>query len=197
MKEFNIDNILVVDIEEVRPNSWNPKNKDTWEYKKILKSIKKDGLKAPVIVRENNGFEIIDGEQRYTALKELGRKKIVINNQGVVDDIEAKNETLWWQLQVPFDNTLLSPLIAELQIADVELPFADDTIEELLNLADFDLENMLKEQIENNEVRTLSVKLGKEAYEIIMQAIEKVKSEVDGCTEARALELICADYLGK
>jgi len=197
MKEFSIENILVVDIDQVRPNSWNPKNKDTWEYKKIVKSIEKDGLKAPVIVRENNGFEIIDGEQRYTALKELGRKKIVINNQGVVDDIEAKNETLWWQLQVPFDNTLLSPLIAELQIADVELPFADDTIEELLNLADFDLENMLKEQIENNEVRTLSVKLGKEAYEIIMQAIEKVKSEIDGCTEARALELICADYLGK
>lgn len=207
MKEFNTDNVLTVNISDVRPNTWNPKQKNTREYRKVLASIKRDGQKLPVVVRENKGkdgstYEIMDGEQRWTALSELGRKTVIIYNSGVVRDEDAKNETLWTQLQVPFDNLLLAPIVAELNLKGLEMPFEDDMIQELIDIEQFQLEEMLKDKPEENEgdndmpdMEKFAISVTPDQLAIIKSAIEKVKDENGDASDGRALELICGDYM--
>src|SRR3990167_784919 len=201
MISFDIKKVKVVPITEVRANSWNPKEKNTKEYRKIVESIKKDGVKSPVIVRESDDgttkYEIIDGEQRYTALNELKSKDIIIYNSGEVSDIDAKNETLWWQLQVPFDNIKLVPLVTELMMAEIEMPFEVGFIQELTDIDNLNLEDLLKPQDDDflNGAKTLKLSMPEDAFDIIMDAIKKVQKENDNISESRALELICADYL--
>jgi len=63
---FNPEKLKLVEIDKVIPNSWNPKKKDTEEYKRIKLGIELKGLRLPIIVREmGTNFEIIDGEQRF------------------------------------------------------------------------------------------------------------------------------------
>ena len=73
MKEQKIET-SEIDIEDIVPNKWNPNRMPAGTYKKLMSSIKLIGLLSPVIVREikKNKFEIIDGEHRVKALKELG-----------------------------------------------------------------------------------------------------------------------------
>ena len=52
MKDFDPDNIKIVGIDEVKPNSWNPKLENTPEFQKIVESIQVNGFKSPIIVRE-------------------------------------------------------------------------------------------------------------------------------------------------
>jgi len=203
MISFDINKVKNINLDNVRTNSWNPKLKKTKEYYKIKESIRREGQLLPVIVRfnpdNNSDYEIIDGQQRYDSLTELNEKEISIYDCGEVDDIEAKNKTLWYQLQVPLDNILLSPIVKQLQDNGQYLPFEDDKIEELLKLDEFKLEDYLKEDKEDNNdnIRTLNIKMNKEAYNIVLQAIELVKdTDPDNISDSRAIELICADYIG-
>lgn len=138
--KFDPSKIKVVGIDEVRPNSWNPKDKDTEEYKKILEGIRLKGLRLPIIVRENNGFEILDGEQRWTACKELGFEKVIIYDEGQISDKEAQELTIWYQQQVPFNEIELAKVIKGLasQYNDLELPFTEEQIQNYIKMEDFD-----------------------------------------------------------
>src|SRR4051812_33907810 len=121
--------IKKVPIEAVTPNSWNPKEKDTEEYHKVKRSLELHGLRGAILGREaraGSGFdyEIIDGEQRFTAATELGFKELYVYNLGTVVDKEAKAMTIWWEVQVPFDTPQLSKLVVELDDTRTELPFS-------------------------------------------------------------------------
>jgi hypothetical protein len=189
--------LSVVKLNDVRPNSWNPKEKDSPVVKRIEQNIQRIGFNEPIRVRENNGFEIIDGEQRWTAARNLGLKEVLIYNEGKVSDKEARNATLWWQVQVPFDDIKLAYEVAQLSNEDVELPYTAEEIEDFKAMANFDFEQYATERPEDelDGVKTLKIVLGEEAYNVIMQAISQVQAEHDNISEARAVELICADYL--
>lgn len=140
--EFDTNKILLVAIDSVRPNDWNPKLRDTDEYKKIVESIKVNGFKNPIIVRENdNGdskYEILDGEQRWRACKELGLEKIYIFNEGTIPDEKAKSVTIWTQVQIPFDELALAPLIVELKDLEMKIPYTEEQIQDFTNMLNFD-----------------------------------------------------------
>ena len=195
---FDATKLKIVPIDEVRPNTWNPKEKDTEEYKQVKRSIEINGLKDSIKVRENAGFEIIDGEQKWTACKELGYKNILIYNEGVVTDKQAQELTLWWQTQVPVDELKLASVIKNLSLqfnADIQIPYSDTQIQEYIKLADFDWENYKKEDIADI-ITQVTIKVTKEQYTIIMSAVDKLKAkEGTEVTEGRAIELICANYL--
>lgn len=201
MIAFDQTKLAIVKLKDVRPNSWNPKDTNTREYRKILESIKREGQKSPVVVRENKGLEIIDGHQRWSALTELGEKEIIIYNEGKVSTKDAKNQTLWWQLQVPFNKTMLAPLVLELQKLELHLPYDNDTIAELGAIENLELPALLKPapepHKENANVRTLSITMAKDKYDFITQAFDAFLKQED-LTEGdygRALELIVADYI--
>lgn len=199
---FNPEELRVVNIKDVRVNTWNPKDKDTEEYKIVKQSLEKKGLRLPVVVRENNGFEIIDGEQRYTAWKELGNEKILIYNEGKLSDQEARELTIWYEQKVPFNEIDLAKLVTEmnLEYEDLVLPYTDLELKEMKELADFDwdkYEDNYEDDSEEDGFKTLSVHCTDEQYKIIMEAIDKVKEQTQDIDTSnnRALELICADYL--
>lgn len=136
MKKFTIEDVkdhsLVVDINEVCFNSWNPKIKRSKEYAKVLDSVRMNGLSMPIIVREVQDrdfkYEVLDGEQRLTACLDLGYDKIWIVNMGEVSDTDAKAKTVWMEMAVPFDQEQLGKLLVEL-VDKVELPYTKEEIQ--------------------------------------------------------------------
>lgn len=196
---YDKSKLKVVKLEDVRPNTWNPKEKDHANVKLIEQSIKSIGFNEPIRVRENNGYEIIDGEQRWTASRNLGLKEVLIYNEGVVSDKDARAKTLWWQVQIPFDDIKLAYEVAQLSEEDVALPYTAEQIEDFKAMAEFDFDqyNAERPEFDDDGMKTLKVVLGEEAYNVVMQAIAKVQAENDNISEGRAIELICADFLGK
>ena len=112
---FKPENISIIDIQLIKPNNWNPKDLDTPEYQKIVQGIRLKGQRLPIVVREiGDTFEIVDGEQRYRACLDLAFEKILIYNEGKITDQEAKELTIWYQQQVPFNEVSLAKLIKDL-----------------------------------------------------------------------------------
>lgn len=197
------DKIKVVPIDKVVPNTWNPKEKNHKKLADIMRSIEMYGFKQPVQVRQHpnlkGSYEIIDGEQRWTALQNLGASQVAIYDNGVVSDEDAQNETLWWQVQVPFDEIPLAKLVASLDELNLELPYTEDELKTFKEMAGFDFANYEKERPEDEEddgFKTVLVKVTEPQYNIIMQALDKaIQLDPDNISQARALELISADYL--
>lgn len=203
--EFDPKKIKTVKITEVRPNTWNPKDKETLEFEKIKKGIELKGQRLPIIVRETDGektpYEIIDGEQRWTACKALGFENILIYNEGELSDKESKELTIWYQQAVPFNEIELASLVKDivnnLDGLELELPYSSEEIDSFIQLTEFDWDQYEGDEEEpeyEGGVRTLSIKMPESQYKIIMEAIEKVKTEI-GSNEARALEFICIEFL--
>ncbi|MDD5146818.1 MAG: ParB/RepB/Spo0J family partition protein [Candidatus Pacebacteria bacterium] len=208
MAEITFDpaKLFITDIDLIRPNDYNPKDKETEEYKKVKESIEKNGLRLPIVVREISGvegYEIIDGEQRWRVCKELNFEKVIIYNEGNLNDQRAKELTIWYQQQVPFNEILLAKLVTEMASSykDLALPFSEEEVLEMKELVNFDWDNFKNNSEvdfgKENETKTLSLTLQADQYEVIMQAIASVKKEAENneLSNERALELLCSDYL--
>lgn len=199
-KDFDPTKIEKVLIEDIEPNGYNPKEKDTPEYRNVVESIRINGLKQPIFVREvegNDKYVIVDGEQRYTAAKELGYNEIYIYNLGKISEEEAKSLTIWFEVQVPFTEVDLAPLVVELNALDFQLPYTDQQIEDFKNLVSFDFNEPYEEKEPEDELpdlKTLTIKMTPEQLEIVQNAIDTV-TEGDNVSPGRALELLCANGL--
>lgn len=197
--ELDLTKIIKVPIDEVRPNSWNPKAKNTPEYFKVKESIKVNGLRGFIPVRDNDGYEIIDGQQRWTSAKELGFTHIYIYDHEKVSDQRAKELTIWYQQQVPFVEMDLSHMVRDMQeqYGKLELPFSEQETYDLLKLTAVDVSPFQTEgdQYDSSEMRTLTVLMGKEKYDFIMGVLQGFCRENELQNDiGRALELIIADW---
>lgn len=147
---------LIVDINKVRPNTWNPKEgieestENKKHYEEIREEIRKKGLFEAITVREVGGeYEILDGYHRWTACKELGFTEIRINNLGKVDDKLARAITLIKeQKKVPISELKVAEIVGWFKEQDVDddiikdmLGYSDETYEEYSKLFDFDWED--------------------------------------------------------
>ena len=88
----NID-FAEIKIQEIKPNPNQPRT-DFSEEKtaELMKSIEKDGLLQPILVRpEGSGYQIVAGERRWQACKNLGFKtiaaKVIIANDAEAQEI--------------------------------------------------------------------------------------------------------------
>lgn len=198
MKDFDPTKILKVQIDKVEPNDYNPKEKDTPEYRNVVRSIQLNGLKQPIFVREvdgNDNFVIVDGEQRWTAAKELGYKEIYIYNLGKISEEEAKSLTIWFEVQVPFSEYELAPIVMELSDLQIELPYNELEIDGFRNLASFDFnkaytsQTPLKEDNDKDE-EILTIKMTVDQIEKVNNAIEEVKASKN-VKEGEALTMLC------
>lgn len=156
--QFDPKKVLLVQIEKVRPNTWNPKASNTEEYEKIKEGIRLKGLLLPVVVRENDGYEIIDGEQRWTACNELGFKDVAVYNLGKISDKESKELTIWFQQQVPFYEIELASLVKKMveEYGKLDLPFTDEQISNYIKLDEFSFDEYNKE-LEESESKKKEV----------------------------------------
>jgi len=75
---------MEVPIDLIRPSPYQPRL--TFDIDELKHEIERDGLLSDLVVRKRNGFyEIIDGERRWRALKELGWKKIPVQIRDIDD----------------------------------------------------------------------------------------------------------------
>lgn len=198
LANYDPKNIKKVKIDEVEVNDYNPKAKETKEYQNVVKSLRINGLQQPIMVRELNGkYVIVDGEQRYTAAKELGFEEIYIYNFGEISDEDAKATTIWMEVQVPFDQIDLAPIALELHEQGFELPFTDLQLDDFKHIAEFDFDSYISQDNlpvkDDNSEKTyqLKIKLSKEQLDEINEAI-KGMVEGENIGEAHALELLVA-----
>lgn len=126
LKDAEIKPTLEMDVEyasphELRPNPWNPNAVDPVNQTKLEASLKRDGIKRPIVVRQlsNGDYQIIGGQHRTEAAISLGWKQVPIINRGKISDAEAKRETLLDNYRYGSDNLdRLSALLSDPDIGD-------------------------------------------------------------------------------
>ena len=72
------EEIIDIDINELRPNPYQPRKVfDDESLNELAASIKEHGIFQPIIVKKSiKGYEIVAGERRYRASKIAGLKTI-------------------------------------------------------------------------------------------------------------------------
>lgn len=111
-----------------------------------------------------------------------------------MNDNAAKALTIWYQQQVPFDKILEAELVNS--INNALLPYTPEELDNMRQIVEFDWEKVVPADEEDVQFRTLTLRMLKEAYEVVMSAINKVQLE-SNVTIERAIELICADFLAE
>jgi DNA modification methylase len=114
-------------ISELKPYPGNPRRMSKKMYEALKRSLKEYGVVDPLIVNKQN--EVIGGNQRLAALKELGVEEVPVV---VVDLPKSKEKALNLALnkiQGDFDNRLLAEFITDILPIDLELTgFTDGEI---------------------------------------------------------------------
>lgn len=87
---------ITVRLDALQKNPWNPNVVDPINQEKIKQSMLREGVFRPLVVREldDGTLEIIGGEHRVDAAKELGIEDMPAINLGKIDDAKAKRITL-------------------------------------------------------------------------------------------------------
>ena len=197
---FDPKKLTVVDTDKVKPNAYNPKQKDTKEYQRVKKGLETIGQRLPITVRTvKDGFEIIDGEQRWTACKELGFDKVLVYNEGEMSDKEAKELTIWYQQQVPFDEISLAHFITDFvaENPDYNLPYFDDEIQNFQSMASFDWDGAVSSESKDNEqddeLKTLVLKFEPEKHDMILEILNDIMTR-EKVTLEQAVEIVCLEH---
>lgn len=137
----------VVSVKRLKRNPWNYNEMDEVGMEKLKATMRLDGFIDDIIVREIDDpgdkvdYEIIDGEHRWFAAKELGMAKVPIKNLGKIDDIKAKALTIKLnELKGRPDTERMALIVDEIiRSTDDDLintmPFDDEEMSELSRLA--------------------------------------------------------------
>lgn len=176
MDRINTDN-KVVDINLVKPNTFNPKpdynetEELKSEYQKIVDNISKQGQIGAVKVRRvANEYEIIDGFHRWNAMKELGYNEIEIKDLGEISREEAIVLSLNYErTNIPIDVIEEAKLIRELKEINEgllsDLPFTESEIKDKIDMLEFDFDGFKDiEVIEENENEIKALESKKRYY---------------------------------
>jgi len=72
------DEIIYIPIKKLKKSKWNPRIvKDPEKMKVLIESIKRDGIKYPLLVRRiGDEYEVLDGSRRLEAAEKLGLEKL-------------------------------------------------------------------------------------------------------------------------
>lgn len=144
----------VVDIDTVRPNPWNPNRQSDFRYDKELASIREYGFVDPPTVRSgrpgepfDGWVELIDGEHRWRAAKELGFKRIPVIDLGEMTDARARVLTdLLNNLRGENDRqkwaTMIRSALADEPGLVSLLPYPQAEIDDMLRSVEFDWNNL-------------------------------------------------------
>ena len=130
--------IIKIKIDKLVPNPWNPNEQGNRVFEKEKNSIKRFGFIDPITVRKkDDSFEILDGEHRVKACKELNFEEVP---SIVIDDIsesDARSITLILNgLQGKNKNEKLAKVFEFLNFEnslDLEvLPFEEFEVDDIL-----------------------------------------------------------------
>lgn len=139
---------LRVDIDRVQPNPWNPNKMEPALYAKLITGLKRTleetGKLPPIIVRPNKGkgvYEIIDGEHRWRALKELKETKIRVVSFECTDQLARMLTINLNYLRGTADDEQLGKNVMDL----IELGCSTVDLAEILPYSEYDIATMVEE----------------------------------------------------
>ncbi len=202
--------VSLIDVEHIRPNSWNPNAMGRATYESLVASIKGRGFRSAIYVlpADQDGVHtIVDGEHRWRAAKESGLLHVPCvvlpaNQDEAMMDTIAMN-----QLRGGLVPVKVALVIAELSkripvdILEKELGFEDHELEdqlELLKLPD-DIDKTIELQAEMEEREALQVVtfvMRKPQAELVERVVDELEKELGGPNpRGRALEAIVRKYL--
>lgn len=195
----------VVSLDKLQPNPWNPNVMNSEMYRKELASIRKFGYVNPMLVRElAGGYQIIDGEHRLKALRQLGYEEAEVTIIEGLPDEEAK------QLTIVLNETrgradpeklatLLRGLLEDVPKSDLldVLPFSPVDFDRIAGLEGFDWGGLGTTAIGDSDGKSWverTYRLPKDAASVIDEALAAAKDGED-LPDWQALEAIAADFL--
>jgi ParB family chromosome partitioning protein len=107
-RDLRQQGILELDVNQVRANPFQPRiDFNGPALEELKQSIQEKGVISPVIVRRTaDGYELVAGERRLRAVRELGFKKI----PAIVKDVKNDSELLELALIENIQREQLNPL---------------------------------------------------------------------------------------
>ncbi len=109
-----------VDIDEIRPNAWNPNELDPDMFNSLVENISDIGFVQPIIVAplvddvDGYKYRIIDGEHRFEAAKLLGMDQIPAYLRDIDDDDQKFQTVKMNRLRGAFNQKKFSVLVRDL-----------------------------------------------------------------------------------
>lgn len=197
-QDFDPTKLKKVSIDLIHVNDWNPKEENTKEFLDVKESIKTKGLRGAILVRDYPNtpgeYQIIDGHQRYTAAKQLGYTEVYVYVEQNVSDQEAKELTIWFQEQVPFNRIteayLVTSMVDEFGMDNLEVPYTMAEIQEFKDLAEFNFDayDTGEDNVKENPDGTVSfsLKMTKDQHAVVTDRLKQYSHDYE-CTEAEAL----------
>lgn len=183
---------------------WNYKQENEFLQEKLVNNIKKNGQIENLIVRDisNGRFEVVNGNHRYDALKELGIESVQVFNLGTISDKDAKRIAIETnESKFESDEIELSELLKELAdttpIKDMldTMPFTEVELTGLIDQTNFDWNSLKPKKVEKEDKpKPLQI----ETTEDTKALFHKLRKECDGGMEPstffeRLLEVFLAN----
>jgi len=205
-----------IDTTRLYPNPWNVNEMDEFMFQKELESIRQFGFVDPLLVRphpwEKDAYQIIDGEHRWRAGRELGMEYFPANVIDVDDDTAQQLSIVLNETRGRANETKLSSLVRSLVDKRGEavvrvLPFTSERLMQMVaekeEQVDFaalaERQKILAKRREGSGAWVERVyRLPRDsAEEVVDKAIHKVLDEegLPADQDWKALELIMADFL--
>lgn len=167
--------VVSLKIDKVEPNPTNPNELPEDKMDTLKQEIRESGFKQPILVREkedSSGWEIIDGEHRWRALRELGADSIpaVVVEAG---DDEAKIGTISMNLL----RGEFIPIKLALLLADLNKRISEDELSRRLGMEPTEIKDSLRLAAFTDElpdkVRQATEREEKEAPEVLQFVLNK------------------------
>ena len=176
--------IVRLKIDDLIPTEENPNKMSDFIYQRMKDTIKEKGLFGSIICRPKAGqFQILDGEHRWKACKELGMTELPIEVS--VEEI-SDQETKFWTLY--FNNTKgkddiekVVQIFNEIDAGQAQLlPFTEDEIKNTKDLFNFDFSQYETTEVEVPEdelPRIFSLNFTENEWIVLQEALNHVKSQ--------------------
>lgn len=170
---------ITIPIDKIIPNFWNPNHMSKAIFDKMKQTIQEKGLFGSIICRKyGEKYQILDGEHRMKACKELGWTELPV--ECATDDVTDAEVKFW---TIYFNNTRgkddIEKRSAILEGLDKNqeqlLPWTEEEIENEKKLFKFDFSqyNTIDPGIpENTMVHMLNFKFTPEEWIIVQKTIE-------------------------
>jgi hypothetical protein len=197
---------IIVPIDRLSPNRWNPNKMSIGIYNVMKQAIVERGLWGSIYVRKLNGqnevddkYEILDGEHRWKACKELGWTELPVEcSINEVRDIDVPYYTVYFNNTKGKDDIeKRAQVFEQLQEGQEQLlPFTKEEIENEKQLFKFDFsqyETKDSELSQNEFNHVLSFKFNNDEWEIIQKAFKFSKK--DNQTEKQLFMVLIGRYL--
>ena len=182
-----------VDVDSLKPASYNPSSIDAEEMASLKRSLKQFGFVDPAIIRKKDKM-IIGGHQRVAAAKELGFETVpVIIMDVTANDAKLLNVALN-KISGDWDDIKLANLLKELKydssVDELLTGFSEEELDTLLwDLGQDDLDEELREEdpdkldtpevYDERDVRVIVLSYPLEAYEAIVDRLDALVKELD------------------